>query len=158
MKPLDLLPNLTGIEFCVYIPNLEVFPYFSIRTLIELDRVGNTLCNKDYSITIDMERLKSTAKTSEGVFKSFTKQIIEIIQTEYSDSEDNKRMIDAWPKGENHLLVCYNKEMEQLYSYMWFADGRRRFLYLEKDLIDYSNGVPIFFKSNVKFNLGIVKL
>lgn len=151
MKPLDLLPDLTGIEFRMYVSNPNGgFPSFFTATLIELDRVGNMLYNKDHSIAIDMEKLKSKAKTPGGVFKSFTQQIIYIILEDYYESEEAETMNHAIDEELDNWLVLYNKEIEQLYSYMYYGDGRRRFLYLEKYLMGYVGDSPVFLKANVE--------
>lgn len=151
MKPLDLLPKLTGIRFCEYVSNPDGgFPAFIIRTIVNLDRVGNMLYNEDRSIAIDMEKLKSKAKTPGGVFKSFTQQIIYIILEDYYESEEAETMNQLIDEERNNWLVLYNKEIEQLYSYMRYGDGRRRFLYLEKYLMGYIGDTAIFLKANVE--------
>lgn len=149
MKPLDLLPDLTGIQFCEYVSNPDGgFPAFIIRTIIDLDRVGNMMYNEDRSIAIDMEKLKSKAKTPAGVFKSFTQQIMFEITGEYCDSEEADYM-RYMADEERDMLVLYNKETEQHYSYMWYADGRRRFLYLEKHYTDRNGDTRSYWKDNV---------
>lgn len=151
MKPLDLLPNLTGIQICLYVSNPNGgFPSFIANAIVDLDRVGNMLYNEDRSIAIDMEKLKSKAKTPGGVFKSFTQQIIYIILEDYYESEEAETMNQAIDEELDNWLVLYNKEIEQLYSYMHYGDGRKRFLYLEKDLMGYIGDTAIFLKANVE--------
>lgn len=150
MKPLDLLPDLTGIEFRMYVSNPNGgFPSFVTATLIELDRVGNMLYNKDHSIAIDMEKLKSKAKTPGGVFKSFTQQIVFKILEDYCDSEEAETMNHAIDEELDNWLILYNKEIEHHCSYMWYGDGRRRFLYLEKHYTDRNGNTQSYWKDNV---------
>ena len=107
MKQLELLNDLTGVIITVY---------DGCITLVDLDRTGNTLHNKDNSISIDMEKLTLKGRTAKGVFKSLMNQVISIIWDEYLESNEAEHLV--WAADEEHKVwVCYNKEFRDPYNY-----------------------------------------
>ena len=106
-EQLELLNDLTGVIITVY---------DGCTTLVDLDRTGNTLHNKDNSISIDMEKITLKGRTAKGVFKSLMNQVISIIWDEYPESNETEQLV--WAADEEYKIwVCYNKEFRDPYNY-----------------------------------------
>jgi hypothetical protein len=107
MKQLELLNDFTGVIIIVCDGCLA---------LVDMDRTGNTLHNKDNSISIDMEKLTLKGRTAKGVFKSLMNQVISIIWDEYPESNETEQLV--WAADEEYKIwVCYNKEPRHPYNY-----------------------------------------
>ena len=107
MKQLELLNDFTGVIIIVCDGCLA---------LVDMDRTGNTLHNKDNSISIDMEKLTLKGRTAKGVFKSLMNQVISIIWDEYPESDEADKL--EWALDEEYKVwVCYNKQFRDPYNY-----------------------------------------
>jgi hypothetical protein len=107
MKQLELLNDFTGVIIIVC---------GGCLALVDMDRTGNTLHNKDNSISIDMEKLTLKGRTAKGVFKSLMNQVISIIWDEYPESNETEQLV--WAADQEYKIwVCYNKEFRDPYNY-----------------------------------------
>lgn len=107
MDKLELLKDFTGVMVTVY---------GGCSILIDLDRTGNILHNRDNSVQIDMTKFETNARSTKGAFKSLMNYVIGYIWDECPESNETEQL--AWVADEEHsIYVHWNKEPRHVYNY-----------------------------------------
>ena len=107
MNKFELLKDLTGAMVTVY---------GGCSVLIELDRTGNVLHNRDNSIQIDMTQFELKGRTEKGIFKSLMNYVIGTIWDEYPESNETEQLV--WAADEEYsIYVQWNKEPRHANNY-----------------------------------------